>query len=59
MYWGYMSKVKTYYQTRLPDLIEKLKSQVDKNLEVINREVESSIGEEKYLNVFYLLLLKA
>ena len=46
-----MSETKTYYETRLPDLIEKLKSQVTKNMNIINKEVESGIGEEKYINV--------
>lgn len=41
----------TYYEQRLPDLIEKLKSQVTKNMNIINKEVESGIGEEKYINV--------
>lgn len=45
------SEEQTYYKKRLPDLIEKLKSQVKKNMDVINREVESDIGEDKFLNV--------
>ena len=41
----------TYYQKRIPDLIKRLKNQVKKNLLVISLEVESELGEEKYLNV--------
>lgn len=41
----------TYYEEKLAELLLRLKSQVDKNMDIINREVESSIGEEKYLNV--------
>jgi hypothetical protein len=46
-----MSNEKTYYQKRLPDLIAKLKSQVTKNYDVINRSVESELSSDKYPNV--------
>lgn len=46
-----MSKEKTYYYERLPDLINSLKSQVQKNMDVINREVEQDLGSDKYFNV--------
>lgn len=42
---------KSYYEERIPDLILKLKSQVNKNMDIINREVESQLGEDKFLNV--------
>lgn len=44
-------KKQTYYEKRLPELIQKLKSQVDKNMNVITLVVESGLGEEKYQNV--------
>lgn len=46
-----MSEEKTYYEQRLPDLIKSLKSQVQKNMDVINREVESDLSSDKYFNV--------
>lgn len=46
-----MSKETTYFEEKSIELITRLKSQVNKNMDIINREVESSIGEEKYLNV--------
>lgn len=45
-----MSK-QSYYRKRLPELIERTKNGVDKNLLVITLEVESQLGEEKYFNV--------
>ena len=45
------NKTQTYYQQRLPDLIKSLKSKVEKNMDVINREVEHDLGSDKYLNV--------
>lgn len=44
-------KSKSYYQERLPDLINSLKSQVNKNMEIIKREVEGDLGSDKYHNV--------
>ena len=41
----------SYYDKRLPDLIRRLKSQVMKNMDIINREVESQLGEDKFFNV--------
>lgn len=46
-----MSDEKTYYQERLPDLIDALKSQVKKNMDVINREVERDLSSDRYFNV--------
>lgn len=46
-----MNKEQSYYDKRLPDLIASLKSQVQKNMDVINREVEQDLGSDKYFNV--------
>lgn len=46
-----MSDAQTYYEQRLPDLIKRMKSQVQKNFDIIDREVESDLGSDKYLNV--------
>ena len=46
-----MSKDITYYDEKIIELIGRLKNQVDLNMEIVCKEVESSIGEEKYLNV--------
>ena len=46
-----MSEETTYFDDKIVELIDRLKSQVDKNMDVIDKEVESSIGEEKYINV--------
>jgi hypothetical protein len=46
-----MSEPLTYYEERLPDLIKSLKSQVNKNFEVISKEVESDLNSDRYVNV--------
>lgn len=46
-----MSEEQSYYKQRLPDLIKSLKSQVKKNMEIINREVERDLTSDKYFNV--------
>lgn len=47
-----MSKTELpYSQQRLPDLVETLKSQVKKNMDIINREVENDLPSDKYVNV--------
>ena len=46
-----MSKTKTYTEELLPDLISKLKLMVEKNFEIINKDVEGSITEDKFHNV--------
>lgn len=46
-----MNKVKTYTEEQTPFLIERLKSMVNKNMEVIDSEILGDITEEKFLNV--------
>ena len=46
-----MSEEKSYYKERLPDLIERLKTMVDNNMEVIDKKVEGDISEDKFFNV--------
>lgn len=46
-----MTEQETYYNEKIELLIDKLKSQVSKNMEVINREVETGIGEDKLVRV--------
>lgn len=46
-----MSKTKTYTEELLPDLIRKLKLMVEKNFDIINKEVECLITEDKFYNV--------
>lgn len=41
----------SYYEQRLPDLIEKLKKMVDRNLEVIDKETDEDLSSDKFYNV--------
>lgn len=44
--------VKTsYYEQRLPDLIQKLKNMVDKNMDVIDKETDDDLSSDKFFNV--------
>lgn len=40
-----------YSEHRLPDLIKSLKSQVEKNMTVLNRPVEADLSSDKFVNV--------
>lgn len=40
-----------YSKQRLPDLIKSLKSQVDKNLLIVNKPVERDLSSDKFFNV--------
>lgn len=46
-----MTKKLTYSKQRLPDLIASLKSQVKKNLEIVNKDVERDLSSDKFFNV--------
>lgn len=47
-----MNKTKTsYYEKRLPDLIEKLKNMVNKNLDIIDQDTDDDISSDKFYNV--------
>jgi len=47
-----MSKTKvSYYDERLPDLIEKLKNMVNKNLDIIDKDTDDDISSDKFYNV--------
>lgn len=46
-----MVSTELYSKQRLPDLVKVLKSQVQKNMEVLNREVEADLSSDKYVNV--------
>ncbi len=41
----------SYYEERLPDLIQKLKKMVDRNLEVIDKETDEDLSSDKFYNV--------
>jgi len=42
-----MSEYKSYYKEKLPDLIQKLKSMVDKNMELIDEDITTDLSEDK------------
>lgn len=46
-----MSEQKSYSEQRLPDLIRALKSQVDKNIDILSKPVEADLSSDKYVNV--------
>jgi len=47
-----MSDIKiSYYDKRLPDLIEKLKNMVNKNLDIIDQDTDDDISSDKFYNV--------
>lgn len=46
-----MPKKMSYRKEQLPDYIEKLKSMVERNFEVMIKPVESVISEDKYYNI--------
>lgn len=46
-----MNKKLPYSKQRLPDLITSLKSQVTKNLEIVNKDVERDLSSDKFFNV--------
>jgi len=41
----------SYYEERLPDLIQKLKNMVDRNLEVIDKDTDEDLSSDKFYNV--------
>lgn len=41
----------TFYSENIDRVIGKLKSAVDKNLEVIDKDIDEDLSEDKYLNV--------
>ena len=41
----------SYYEERLPDLIQKLKNMVDKNMDVIDKETDDDLSSDKFFNV--------
>jgi len=41
----------SYYEQRLPDLIQKLKNMVDKNMDVIDKETDDDLSSDKFFNV--------
>jgi hypothetical protein len=38
---------KSYYKEKLPDLIERLKSMVDKNMDLIDADIKGDLSEDK------------
>ncbi len=41
----------SYYEERLPDLIQKLKNMVDRNMDVIDQDTEGDLTSDKFFNV--------
>jgi predicted acetyltransferase len=41
----------SYYEQRLPDLIQKLKNMVDRNMEVVDKETDEDMSSDKFYNV--------
>jgi len=46
-----MAKKKSFRKQNLPEYIEKLKTVVDKDLEIMTKEVENDIDSDKYYNI--------
>jgi hypothetical protein len=46
-----MAEEKSYYKENLTLLIDKLKSAVTKTLEVVDKDIDDELSDDKYLNV--------
>jgi hypothetical protein len=41
----------SYYMDNLPQLIQRLKNSVEKTLDVIDKDIDNELSDDKYLNV--------